>query len=185
MTAEEYRKKIIRRNLLIVAVLAICLAGIVGAVTYYNKLKEAKAEVQLKNDSLKIRTRELVEANRSLEILKDSLARQKEQYANILVSKNSTAINTVALRIEKSRDDARTYAREGYAKLKSRDFKGALKAFDMSEKSYNGYRDSYEVYFLLWTNRDKLDDPAVQKQIMQQVYSKHNSLRIISREDVR
>ena len=184
MTADEYRRVMLKNNILVILFLFVCIAGVIGAVLYYNKLKEtnnklkvAEAEIQLKNDSLR-------EANEFLEVLKDSFAIQKERYAKILVSNNPTAIRAAAQTIERSRDSARAYAVAGYNKLKAKDFEGARIAFDKSEKFYNGYRDSYEVYYLLTRNKSKLNDPKVQQQVMNQVFTKFNSQGIIKRADL-
>jgi hypothetical protein len=191
MTAEEYRKIMLRKNLLIILFLCLCIIGVSGAIIYYNRLaanrkelKVAEVELQRKNDSLQRATTELQSANQSLQELKDTLAKQKANYADILISKNPAVIKQAAKTLQVSRDSARIYAREGYRKLKAKDFKGAMDAFDKSEKFVNGYRDSYDVYFLLWKNRSNLNDPKVQKQIMQQVLTKYNSLRILSRTDL-
>ena len=191
MTVEEYKNRMLRKNLLIILFLCLCLIGISGAVIYYNRLKAtsqaletAKINLQQKNDSLKTVTEDLLEANQYLQMLKDTLAKQREDYANILTSNNPKAIKQAAQTIENSRDSARIYARIGYNKLKAKDFNEARVAFDRSEKFYNGYRDSYDVYFLLWKNRDKLNDPKVQRQVIQQILAKYNSLRILSKEDL-
>ena len=184
MTAEEYRRIMQRKNLLIVLFLILCIAGIAGAVIYYNQLKKTKDALNTTAIELEIKKDSLLRATESLQQLKDTLARQREDYANLIVSNDPVAINKAAQKIERSRDSARKYAREGYFKLQSRDFDGARMAFDKSEKFYNGYRDSYDVYFLLNQNKDKLNDPDVQKRVMQQVVNKYNSLRIISRNDV-
>ena len=191
MTVEEYKNRMLRKNLLIILFLCLCLIGISGAVIYYNRLKVtsqaleiAKVNLEQKNDSLKRVTKNLLETNQYLQMLKDTLAKQREDYANILTSNNPKAIKQAAQTIEKSRDSARHYARVGYDKLKAKDFNGARVAFDISEKFYNGYRDSYDVYFLLLKNRDKLNDPKVQRQVIQQILAKYNSLRILSKEDL-
>ncbi len=76
MTAQEYKNRIVRKNLLIIVFLSLCLVGVSGAVVYYNKLKRttkalkiAEINLQRKNDSLNKLTKNLQDANISLQIL--------------------------------------------------------------------------------------------------------------------
>ena len=184
MSAGEYRKIMIRKNLLIILFLCLCIIGVTGMIVYYNKLKTTTAALETTKNNLQESNKNLEIANQYLLKLKDTLEKQKENYANVLTSNDPKAIKMAARTIEKSRDSARKYSREGYYKLKAKNFEGARADFDKSEKFYNGYRDSYDVYFLLWKNRGKLNEPKVQQQVMQQILTKYNSLRILSKDDL-
>ncbi len=120
---------------------------------------------------------------------KDSLAKQKERFENTVASavKNNEPeiLKSAVKTISTARDSARNYARIGYYKLKEKDFVGAKQAFDKSEKFYNGYRDSYEVSFLLSKNKDKLNDPKVQKELLEKIQKDYNSLGILSKADIK
>jgi hypothetical protein len=61
------------------------------------------------------------------------------------------------------------------------DFRGALNAFDNSEQAYHGYRDSYEVYYLLWKNKQLLDDPEKQEELIQIIMKKYDTYGLLKK----
>jgi hypothetical protein len=60
-----------------------------------------------------------------------------------------------------------------------------MESFNKSEKAYNGYRDSYDVWFLLWSDRTNLGNPATQKKLLEKIFNDYNSLRILTQADIR
>jgi len=179
------RRKAFRFNLLLILFLLVIMFGLFGAVRFYNALESKKAQLSEAYEKLE-------KANAELEEMRNNLAMQKSNRDSIikLIYKPSDSLKVKGLDkivsgIDHSRETAGKYARSGYMKLKNYDFKGALDDFNNSEKAYNGYRDSYEIYFLLWKNKERLDDTDAQREIMQMILKKYNSLRMITASDIR
>ena len=190
---EADRKKLIRYNMLMTLFVCFVIAGLAGAVYFYiklqnvtarleeanKKLEEAKKELQQKKDSLDATS---ISRNQLNAIL-DSLQRQPEhgeqsRYFNEIKKVVDSSITT-------SREEARKYARTGYEKLKAYQFEAAMKQFAESEKAHKGYRDSYEVYQLLLKNKRNFNDPKVQRMLLEEIYTKYNSLGKLSRSDIK
>ena len=195
MTAEEGRRRVLRNLILISLFFCLMILGIVGTVYYFQQLQKTTAALRkveagliIVNDSLRATTLDLNLANAALEKARDTLSKRKQEVDRLIeLADSSNSISVLKPYVESltvSRDSARSYARMGYSKLKAKDFKGAMEAFRSSEKAYNGYRDSYEVYFLLWSNRTKLEELSVRKQILKTVIEKYNSLRILNSGDL-
>jgi len=196
---EENRKKVVRYNLLLSLFFAFIIVGLAGTIYYYNKLKKLNSQLEaskkrelLINDSLRKTASALQYSKDSLQEAKATLAKQKAINDSILIAcfkatptKKSEKVTTLVNKLTISRDAAREFAREGYRKLKDHDLKGAMEAFNKSEKAYNGYRDSYDVWFLLWSNRANLDNPATQKQLLEKIFNNYNSLQILTQTDTR
>ena len=186
MTAEENRKKVIKNNLAISLLFFITISGIGGAVYFYNESVKAKASLEQANNEVSRKNDSLKTINRDLDNLRDSLEKQKKILNNQVeaLTKPEVSIN-ILTPVLAARDTARNYARIGYQQLKEGNFAAALNSFAKSEKSSPGYRDSYEVYFLLRKNRANLNDPAVQRQILEKIYKDYNSLQIIKKNDIK
>lgn len=196
---EENRKKVVRYNLLLSLFVVFIIVGLAGTIYYYNKLKRLNSELEASkirelfiNDSLKKTTIALQFSKDSLREAKATLAKQKAFNDSILIAcykttsaKKSENVTTLVNKLTTSRDAAREFAREGYRKLKDNDLRGAMEVFNKSEKAYNGYRDSYDVWFLLWSNRTSLDNPATKKQLLEKIFNDYNSLRILTQADIR
>jgi hypothetical protein len=187
------RKRVFNYNLLLILCCCFVIIGFLGTIYFYSNLNEAKIKISEQNDSLKVLTKELKYSKDSLQEAKASIAKEKATNDSLLVklyeggndSKGIRGLRKIINNIRTSRDSARNYAHLGYEKLKQYDFPGAEEAFDKSEKSYSGFRDSYEVYFLLRNNRNIYNDPAVQKQLLQKIIEDYNSLGILSKKDIR
>lgn len=182
---ELNRRKAFRYNLLLILFLLVIMVGLFGAVWFFNELESKKAQLNEANQKLE-------KANTELENIRNKLAKEKtnrDSIISLIYRPSDTVrikgIGKIITGINNSRQQAEEYARAGYDKLKQYDFPAALDYFNKSEKAYNGYRDSYEVYYLLWQNKNQLDDPVVQDKVMTQIITKYNSLKRLSMADIR
>ena len=189
---DDHRKKAIRYNILLSFCFLLVIGGLVGAIYYFCLVKSQKQTIKEKNESLVILTKELQYLKDSVQTSKDSLAKVKSRNDSLLTelyrasgSKGIVGITKVVEGINTSRDSARSYARLGYELLRKRDFTGAKDAFYKSEQAYNGYRNSYEIYFLLWQNKTKLNDPVTQRQLMTKIVKDYNTYNVLSPNDIR
>jgi len=189
---EANRKKIVYQNLWSSIFFALIIFGLAGTIFFYNQSESSKRREMLVNDTLRMMATALQYSKDSLQEAKATLAKQKAINDSILIvlykatpSKSSESITTAVNKLTNSRDAAREFNHEAYRKLKVRDFRGAMEAFNKSEKAYNGYRDSYDVWFLLWSNRAKLDNPTTQKQLLEKIVNNYNSLKILTNADNR
>jgi hypothetical protein len=194
----EDRKKVIRYNILLSLFIIFIIAGLIGTIFYYRKLQQSNLKLavsqrseSLAKDSLLKTTGALQRSKDSLQAAKTILANEKSRNDSLLVEvskkcpQNIQGLQTAVTSITTSRKTARESAREGYEKLKNYDFQGAMDAFNRSEKAYNGYRDSYDIWFLLWSNRANLNSADVQKQLMEKIIKNFNSLKILAPSDIR
>lgn len=182
---ELNRRKAFRYNLLLILFLLLIMVGLFGAVWFFNELETKKAELKSANqqlDSLNALYQAATIKATKERANRDSIITQIYKPSDSLKIKG---LDKIVSGIDNSRETAGKFARSGYMKLKNHDFKGALSDFSNSDKAYNGYRDSYEIYFLLWKNKERLDDPDAQREIMQTILRKYNSLRMISTSDIR
>lgn len=179
------RRKAFRFNLLLILFFLVVMLGLFGAIRFYNALESKKAELKLAYDELEKKNVELDSIRAGLakdKAIRDTIINQIYKPEDINRVKG---FDTIIKKIDNSREAAGKYARSGYMKLKSYDFKRAMEDFRNSDKTYNGYRDSYEVYILLWKNKDRLDDKDAQREIMVTILKKYNSLRMLSYSDIR
>lgn len=188
----ESRKKVIRFNTLLSLFFCFIIVGLAGAIYYYKKINNLYEEKEVLN----IR---LTKAAHKDSLNSDSIQKQNiklGEFAKLLeVCATKTKIpgfdsaTAISLKAEvtdiKKRDSARKYSEIGYTKLKAYDFISAKNAFDKSEKFYNGYRESYEIYYLLYKNMNNLADPETQKKIMQKILTDYNSKNILKGSDIR
>lgn len=182
---ERERKKTVRYNLLMSLLFFFIIIGLGGAIYYYNQLKKLNIKVSNAETALTIKNDSLRDLTKALEVANNRLAAQKKGLENVIDSASrSENPATILKAVGNNRDSARIYARIGYNKLKQKDFAGAREAFEKSEAKYNGYHDSYEVGLLLRKNKDKLNDPVVQRQLLEKIYKEYNSLQIIKRTDI-
>ena len=171
MTIEENRKRIYKTRLLLIVFFCVMIVGLSGAVYYYLQLRKTSKQLanseevlQVKNDSLKKVTNDLHQANQYLVSSRQVLANQKLIIDSLITrfakDKNPSLLIGLADSITAGKDAAAAYEKLGYAKLKEKDLVAAKDAFNKSEKSYNGYHQVYEIWFLLYKNKDKLNDPG-------------------------
>ena len=173
MTIEENRRKVFRTNLLLSLFFCVMLIGVIGAVYYYQESKEAKTLVQLKNDSLSRMGTTLDSINQSLLSSKRELEKQKASTDSLIrlsiKDANPAILRPVINRVDNSMKLAAEYELKGYGRLKAGDLIAAKDYFNKSEKAYNGYHQVYEIWFLLYKNRDKLNDPETKQRLLNQV----------------
>lgn len=191
----ESRKKVIRFNLLLILFFSLIIIGLAGAVYFFGvvkkqnedlekaKLKDSinTAIIKKQNDTLEyytIRFKQLLNTGQ-IKDADSTLTKGVNSIVNSITTSNLDSAKT------QSRDLAREFSEKGYAKLKNYDFRGALDAFNKSEKALNGYRESYEIYYLLHKNIDNLKDPDTQKRIMQKIQNDYNSKNILKASDIR
>lgn len=154
----------------------VVIAGTTGSVYYFNKNKTLYAQLIKTSAALE-------EAKKADSIKYELFISEKQQHAKdnarndslfVALSKKcgnkdiqgvQSAVNAITL----SRDSARKYSEIGYNNLSKNKFPEALEAFHKSEQWYNGYRESYEIYFLLWKNKKDLNDPALQTQLLKKI----------------
>lgn len=192
MTVEENRKKVRRNNLLISLLFLIMITGVGGAVYYYKNLKNAKLSLQKEKKEVETLKDKLQNQNARMQIVLDSV----ENFKNILDSIASTThvskdfelirknLDNILQPVIVSRDSARIHARNGYDKLIKKDLAGAMEEFGKSENSYNGYHESYEIQMLLKKNKDKLNDTAVQRELLIKIRNDYNSLQRLNNSNI-
>lgn len=186
MTAEENKRKIIQNNIRMSLLFAVTIIGIGVAIYFYGKLKDTNGKLRDTTASLESAKKDLKNAYDTLEKINQALSDTKKKLENILdAASQAPNPETVLKPIAVKRDAAREYARIGYDKLKKNDLAGAMDAFHSSEESYHGYRDSYEVYLMLYKNRDSLNDRRVQQRLLEKIQKDYNSLQILKRSDIR
>ena len=193
MTIEENRKKVVRNNILMSLLFCITIIAVIGAAYYYNSVKSseiklltAKQQQQTLNDSLAIHKRKAenqLDTIAKLQRLLNNISQTPNNCDSIFIIQKK--INNILRPVTNARDAAREFARSGYDKLIKKDLVGAMNDFDKSEKAYNGYHDSYEVYFLLWQNRNKLNDPKVQQQLLEKIQKDYNSLKKLTPSNIK
>ncbi len=195
MTIEENRKRIYKTRLLLIVFFCVMIVGLSGAVYYYLQLRKTSKQLanseevlQVKNDSLKKVTNDLHQANQYLVSSRQVLANQKLIIDSLITrfakDKNPSLLIGLADSITAGKDAAAAYEKLGYAKLKEKDLVAAKDAFNKSEKSYNGYHQVYEIWFLLYKNKDKLNDPGVKQQLLQQIFVNYNRLGFLKPGDI-
>ena len=174
----ESRKKVIRYNIMMVLFFCVVIIGVAGSVYYFNeskrlntKLKIAEIRLKFSNDTLTLTNNSLKLARDSIKILLDLRETQLITASENPGSNTMEKLKVLADSIQKTRnrDSARAYSEIGYQKLSERKLIEAMYAFDKSEKWYNTYRESYEIYFLLWKNKKDLNIPAVQTQLLKKI----------------
>lgn len=178
LTLEEYTKRKRANNILVLILLLILTTSIISIIYLYKKLKTKT--IDLEKAKIELQNKDAVMAY----VMKQSRGGEQKlaKVDSIVKSKNpQKEFNTII----ESAKFAEQFAREGYELLKVKNFIGAKNAFDKSEKSYIGYKSSYDIYFLLWKNRDKLNDPDTQKEILEIVYNKYNSFGILNKNDLK
>jgi hypothetical protein len=195
MTIEESRKRTYKTRLLLIAFFCVMIIGLSGAIYYYLKLRKASTQLansekilQVKNDSLRKVTNDLHQANQYLESSRQVLANQKSIIDSLITrsvkDKNPSLLINLADSINTGRSTAAAYENLGYMKLKEKDLVAAKDAFNKSEKSYNGYHQVYEIWFLLYKNKDKLNDPEVKQQLLKQILTNYNRLGFLKPADI-
>lgn len=179
------RKRALTYNLLLSLCLCLVIIGFIGTIHFYRKVKKSELKIIIQKDSLEQLSVELEKWQHL-----NKISEKKRQSNDSLLIKEfkrngSKNIKPILNNISISSDSAHYYAQIGYNKLKHYDFIGAKDAFAKSEKSYSGYRDSYEVYMLLWKNRNSFDNPVIQKQIIEKIFVDYNSLGILKKTDIK
>jgi hypothetical protein len=184
MTIEESRRRELKMNVMLIFFFCIMLIGIAGSAYYYFEAKQVKSELQVSNDSLRVLSANIQSINNTLTLSKKELE-QKTSNLDSLIRISIKDQNVAVLKpaIKKADNDkmlAAEYERQGFAKLKEGDLQAAKDYFNKSEQAYNGYHQVYEIWLLLYKSRQKLDDPEVKQQLLQQIdkdYSKFASIR--------
>jgi hypothetical protein len=176
--------------------LFICfiIIGLAGALYFYHNLKDLNTKLGDTQQKLQESKDSLQESKDSLQLAKNTLTQYKITIDNYVLLSDSInkhtdeknpGLDSLVKVINHSRDTAREYAHKGYYDLKDYHFDMAMKDFHKSELAYNGYHDSYEVYFLLWQSKQGFDDPVVQKQLMEKILAKYNSFGLLNKKDIR
>jgi hypothetical protein len=182
---QQKRRRVIAQNLLLFFLLLLMFIGISGSVYYYSELKEANTKLSKNEIVLKSQQNKLDSLNEILRQRNIVLKKDKEFLESTIDSASHAKNPKLILQpIVAARDSARKYAETGYKMLKMRDFNGAFIAFNKSENFYNGYRESYEVAFLLRKNRQRWNDPQRQNELLDTIYRKLNSKKILRKEDI-
>jgi hypothetical protein len=192
---QESRKKAIRFNTLLSLFVCLVIIGLAGAIYYYNKINDLYEQKEILNKNLANAADSIKKLNTVLEGfaidykqsintgnttgVADTVLKKLKSVVNVITTKN---LDTTKSR---NRDTARKYSEIGYDRLKAYDFAGAKSAFDKSEKAFNGYRESYEIYYLLYKNMNMLHDAATQKRVMQKILTEYNSKNILKISDIR
>jgi hypothetical protein len=196
---EADRKKLILYNMLMTLFICFVIAGLAGAVYFYIKLENVTGRLKDTNSKLETARLELQKAKSTAEHMKIVASNQNDVLADLIMkvktalpandaaSKKITALLPAIDSITglASRDSARAYARQAYDNLRKYDFREAMNLFNKSETTYPGYRDSYEVYTLLLRNADNLDDPKVQRRLLEEIYTVYNSLNRLKKSDIK
>lgn len=191
----DSRKRALKFNILLSLFFIVIITGLAGAIFYYNRINNLYEENNTLNSSL-------TKAIDSIKILNTTLESIAIDYKQSINTGNTTGVSDTEInkvnRIvnvitttnldttkARNRDTARYYSEIGYARLKAYDFMGAKNAFDKSEKAFNGYRESYEIYYLLYKNMKQLNDAGTQKMIMNKILEKYNSKSILKATDIK
>ena len=198
MTIEENRKRIYRTKLILTVFFCIMIAGLSGAIFYYLRLQSTSTQLSKSEKILKGKTDSLNKATDSLSkmatelnrinLYLDRLVKQKTITDSLIAlsagDKNRSILNSLADSLSSAKNLAAIYEKSGYMKLKEKDLVAAKDAFNKSEKSYNGYHQVYEIWFLLYKNKDKLNDPVVKQQLLEQILARYNKQGFLKPADI-
>ena len=187
-------KETARNNKIIIALLLVLSVAVGFAVYSYYELNNTKAALSTANtrlnntnDRLKTSEAELQLKTKVLDSVVASIRHTNARQDSLinLAARSPAEARRILAPVIRDRDSAREYSKLGYRLLKQKDFAGAQKAFQASENAYNGYRDSYEVSFILRKNKKNLNDPAVQTRVLDQIYNQYNSRKMLQSTDIK
>lgn len=161
MSIEESKKRKRKSDIILICFFSLTIAGITLAVSFYRKLAQSEARNVRLSIELEKKTAELYSSDSACTVFKKSCdARLAHTDSLILISKNNgekLISDSIISDISRDKREASKNDSLGYEELKRSDYQKAMTFFYKSENSYNGYRHSYEIWRLLFSNRQKFD----------------------------
>lgn len=146
-----------------------------------NKRDLAKAEFEKLQLGLNEIKNSVTEAQQSaVSVQTQNTLKDVEQKINSLEQTTQASVDT----LDKSESAATTNfrgklatakekEREGFQNLLDGNYDDAIKSFQESEDSLNGYHSAYEIARLLRDNKHKLVDPAEKKEVYKTIANEH------------
>jgi hypothetical protein len=144
-----------------------------------DRKKKLSSEINTKLEVVNDASSKVVQIEKRLASLKSQLESAqitKEAFA-IAVSKSASDVAEVTQNVAKDIKDPLSRANkkelEGFSKLAEGDFNAAMKAFQLSEDSVNGYHSVYELSIFLEKNKEHFTDLKKQKELIQKIVDEY------------